>query len=503
MGYDSKIDIDHYPGIRPKKVGSHIARRFITMSQGLRQHIITTHNNSLANLVHGVGERVLYVNSALQECIKPRKGIFERKLASYRELIAKGVGWQSPVARELFPSYYRGPRQRTYQQAVESLVTLPFNAKDAKLKTFVKAEKQNLTLKPNPVPRVIQPRSPRFNVELGRYLRPVEKLIYDEIDTLFNGPTIMSHYNAFEQAKHIKAKWEQFQEPACIGLDASRFDQHVSEEALRFEHKLYDLIFKSKELRGILELQIHNHGIAVASDGYFNYEVTGSRMSGDMNTSLGNKIIMCLMAKSYLDTLDFKVEFVNNGDDCLMFCERKNLRKLKELEKYFVEFGFNIVREEPVFEMEKIVFCQTSPICCNGIWRMVRNVKTCLTKDITSINLGHNIELYRELLMSIGDCGLATCEDVPVMGSFYKMLKRFGVTTKHDTSDRGYSYYYRSSQNAYCKYKTIDDEGRLSFYNSTGIIPDVQVELEKYFDDSVWGHHNHRQVFIHIDELLQ
>lgn len=473
------------------------------MSRFLCGHTVQTHNNSLSNLVRGVGERVLFINKALDRCIKPKSGIFERKLALYRNNIAFRIGRQSPVARDLFPGYYRGPRQALYQRAVEDLVRTPVRPKDAMLKTFVKAEKLNLSLKSDPVPRVIQPRSPRFNVEVGRYLRPIEHRVYEEIDNLFKSPTIMSPYNSYEQAKHIKAKWDSFIEPVCIGLDASRFDQHVSAEALQFEHELYNRIYCSPELAWLLKLQIKNKGVAVASDGHFWYDVIGSRMSGDMNTSLGNKLLMCLMAYQYIIELNIDAKFINNGDDCLLFIEKRNLGKLLGLKPYFLEFGFNIVTEDPVYEFERVVFCQTSPICCNGIWRMVRNVKTCMTKDVTSINVGHDVTRYREVLKSIGDCGLATCADVPILGAFYRMLSRFGLSSDADFSDRGYSYYYRSSKNATCTYSTPDSEGRLSFFISNGICPDVQECIEQYFDTSVWGEHNFRQEIILISELLR
>jgi hypothetical protein len=474
------------------------------MSRFLLDHQVQTHNNSLNNLIHGVGERVLYINSQLHTCIKPRTGkIFEEKLASYRDLIATRVGRQSPVAREVFPSFYKGPRNRLYQRAVEELAMRPFRPKDAMLKTFVKAEKQNFTLKPNPVPRVIQPRSPRFNVEIGRYLRPIEHKIYSEIDHLFKSPTIMSPYNAYEQAKHIKNIWDTFRRPVCIGLDASRFDQHVSAQALRFEHELYNKIYRSAELRGLMSLQVNNFGIAQASDGYFQYKVTGSRMSGDMNTSLGNKILMCLMARGYMDSLTCRTGFVNNGDDCLLFVEQDQAYKLKGLHNYFKDFGFNIVEEKPVTEFEHIVFCQTSPVISNGIWRMVRNIKTCLTKDVTALSLGHNVELYRALMKSIGDCGNATARDVPVLGAFYSMLTRFGLGSKVDFSERGYSYYYRSSMNAKCLHNSPDDQGRYSFYLSTGLIPDAQEAIEDYFNSSVWGDHNHRQVITYLQDLIK
>jgi hypothetical protein len=203
---------------------------------------------------------------------------------------------------------------------------------------------------------------------------------------------------------------------------------------------------------------------------------------------MGNKLLMCLMSHSYLTTLGVPFEFANNGDDCLIFVERKHLKLLENMGAYYRDFGFDVVREAPVTEFEHVEFCQTRPVCVNNTWRMVRNVSVCLTKDVTSVNLGHDIECYRRLLKDIGMCGSATCADVPVLGSFYRMLERFGVSGNYMGGwDREYCYYFRSSKNASCKFNTPDAYGRYSFWLSTGISPDAQVGIESYFDTSVWG----------------
>jgi len=474
----------------------------MSMSAMLCRDNMTTHSNTLANLIHGVGERVLFVDGKGTLPIAPKEGAFN-KLVVYRDLIARIVGRQSPVTREQFAGFYTGRRYATYMRAVSGLAVSPVRPRDAHLKTFVKAEKVNLTIKPNVVPRVIQPRDPRYNVEVGRYLRPVEKKIYHAIDKLFGAPTIMSEYNAYTQAKVIKNKFDRFVDPAVIGLDASRFDQHVSQDALRFEHKLYDTIFRSSELRMLLGWQLVNHGIARATDGWFKYVKKGARMSGDMNTSMGNKVIMCLMAYSYIKSLGVTVDFVNNGDDCLMFVDRRHMSALDGLEAYFADFGFNIKRELPVYELEHIEFCQTKPVCSNGVWRMVRNVKTCLSKDVTCVNLGHNVEEYRRWLKDIGSCGLTTCADVPVLGEFYRMLIRFGLDGAYSNSaEDDYRWYKLSSRNARSVAESPDAYGRYSFWKSTGIVPDEQEELENYFANSIWGG-DKRQLIENINLLIK
>jgi hypothetical protein len=391
------------------------------------------------------------------------------------------------VTRQAFVEYYKGRRKALYQSAVDGLVLKPVRVHDSYLSTFVKAEKVNFSDKLDPAPRVIQPRRPRYNVEIGRYLLPLEHKMYDEIDGLFGSPVIMSKYNSTQQAKIIVDKWNMFTKPVCIGLDASRFDQHVSVQALQFEHGVYNDLFRSGKFAELLSWQLRNTGFARCETGKFKYVKKGSRMSGDMNTSLGNKLLMCLMAKSYIDTKKCRIEFVNNGDDCLLFLESKDLRHVADLQSYFVDFGFKIVCETPVYEVEHIEFCQCRPLYCNGIWRMVRNVKTCLLKDVTAVNLAHDTNMFRSWLFDVAGCGSAFSADVPVLGEFYRMLARFGTEGNYHDKDAAFNCYRTLSKGMHIPFDYPDDQGRFSFWMQTGLTPDAQKELENYFKNSVWG----------------
>jgi hypothetical protein len=474
----------------------------MTLGPLLGEYNMRTHNNSLSNLIRGVGERVLFTDRKLTSPIKPVEGVFLSRLASYSRFIVREIGRPSPVSRESFPEFYKGPRFAVYSRAVQSLALKPVRPTDAYLATFVKAEKHNFRLKDDPAPRVIQPRSPRYNVEVGRYLRVIEHDIYHALDKMFGSPTVFSPYNSFTQARLLRDKWDKFSQPVCIGLDASRFDQHVSRQALEFEHSVYNSVFRSPELKRLLRWQLVNRGYAKASDGEFSYVVEGSRMSGDMNTSMGNKLLMCLMAKSYLDTKAFKTEFVNNGDDCLIIVDRQNLLQLGDLKAYMQEFGFKIVTEEPVYEFEQIEFCQTKPVICNNVWRMVRNVRTCLFKDVTCITLGHDKNEYRRWLRDIGTCGLAVSSDVPVLGAFYRCLQRIGLEGQYSGSwDKEYKWYHTMSRGASNHLQCPDDQGRYSFWLSTGITPDEQLEFERLFSRVEWESDD-RQVINNLIALL-
>lgn len=145
-----------------------------------------------------------------------------------------------------------------------------------------------------------------------------------------------------------------------MGLDASRFDQHVSQDALKVEHKVWNRMTPGTcrpHLRRLLSMQLQNHGIAYLEGLKVKYTTDGCRMSGDMNTSSGNCMLMCLMLGSYLDTLKIKYRFANNGDDCVVIIDKRNLSKISNLQTWFLKMGFTMKVEKPVFEFEKIEFC--------------------------------------------------------------------------------------------------------------------------------------------------
>jgi hypothetical protein len=85
-------------------------------------------------------------------------------------------------------------------------------------KAFVKAEKINFTAKPDPAPRVIQPRDPRYNVEVGVYLRPLEHSIYRAIAEVYGGPTVMKGYSAEGVAQQMRGMWKSSAVPSRLGL---------------------------------------------------------------------------------------------------------------------------------------------------------------------------------------------------------------------------------------------------------------------------------------------
>jgi hypothetical protein len=74
---------------------------------------------------------------------------------------------------------------------------------------------------------------------VGPYVKRIEKQVYKIIAKVFDAVTVFKGLNAAKSATALRAHWDHFDDPVAIPLDASRFDQHVSEAALKYDHPFY------------------------------------------------------------------------------------------------------------------------------------------------------------------------------------------------------------------------------------------------------------------------
>lgn len=403
----------------------------------------------------------------------------------------------APITAQQFVDSYRGRKKVVYENALQELIVNESTpAEDAKVKVFIKYEKTDRTTKSDPVPRVISPRDPKFNIRLGKYLKPLEERIFKSLGKLFGHKTVMKGMDMFQVASCLKEKWDMFKHPVAVGLDASRFDQHVSVDALRFEHRTYLDCFKRKvhkdKLNRLLELQLQNHCTGYAEDGQLKYTINGTRMSGDMNTSLGNCILMVCMIHAYLDARGIKGQLANNGDDCVVFMEQADLEKFSDgLFDWFWDMGFNMAIEPSVTVFEHIEFCQCKPVFDGAKWRMCRNPFTALAKDSVLLHNEPSDDYFRLWLDAVGTGGLSIAGGMPIFQAFYQMFVRSGHNFYYDKRTRQKKYMTTLEHLPWfmrevglrgdAKVSPITDEARASFWEAYGVTPDEQLLLEDYY----------------------
>nr|AEM45990.1 RNA-dependent RNA-polymerase [Pea enation mosaic virus 2] len=432
------------------------------------------HNNSLVNLARGINERVFYTDNARTEPLQPKV-----PFPSSRELKTFRV---TPWTMDRVVESYTGSQRTRYANARDSILSNPLSPKDARVKTFVKAEKINFTAKPDPAPRVIQPRDPRFNIVLAKYIKPLEPMLYKALGKLYKYPAVAKGFNAVETGEIIAGKWRCFKDPVVVGLDASRFDQHVSVEALQFTHAVYRGFIKSREFNNLLQMMYTNRGLGSAKDGFVRYKVKGRRMSGDMDTSLGNCVLMVLLTRNLCKILGIPHELFNNGDDCIVFFDRCHLEKFNNAVKtYFADLGFKMKVEPPVDVLEKIEFCQTQPIYDGEKWRTVRCISS-IGKDCSSVISWDQLEGWWN---AIAQSGLAVCGGMPIYTSFYRWLARAG---KSGTKCQSHPLWKNEGLNWYrmrielSHEVNVTPQARRACDAGFGISPPMQVAIEALYD---------------------
>lgn len=437
----------------------------------------------IGTLTAALNERVFKcrVGNRLVEPPVARREVVQMRLGPFATLV--GRFQSTPETYDKVVEKYVGRKKTIYENAMRSLLMVPVNSRDAYLSAFVKAEK----VPPNKAPRCIQPRSPRHCLEMGRYIKHIEHRLYEDIADVFgDGPTVMKGFNVQRVGRICAAKWHSFRNPVAVGLDATKFDMHVSRWVLQWEHDIYLKIYRGNpHLRKLLDRQMYNVGRGYCADGKVKYDFTGKRCSGDMNTALGNCLIMCAMVWAYAQDRGVHIKLMNNGDDCVVFMEREDLEKFtRGLEDWFLELGFRMVAEAPVYEIEAIEFCQMHPILTSNGWTMVRNIPAAMHKDSLCLLPLRNDREMREWLGAIGDCGVSLTHGVPVTSDYYRMMRREGTKrTKFGEQLLLHAGARMLSEGIDRVEDSIIPEARYGVWVAWGILPDHQVALENRFKE--------------------
>jgi hypothetical protein len=151
------------------------------------------------------------------------------------------------------------------------------------------------------------------------------------------------------------------------------------------------------------------------------------------------------------------------------------------LTDWFLELGFNMKVEPAVSEIEKIEFCQMHPIKVGDGYIMVRNPDTSLAKDsVSKIPIGSEKDIHT-WCNSVGVGGYSAYPDIPVISALYKS---YSATVPYDLGKARNLWEETGLQRMLAgvhRKGVVSAETRCSFYVAFGILPDVQIELEKYY----------------------
>lgn len=477
------------------------------------------HDHSLVNVIRGLVERMYNVKDkninspTFNQLVKPpqavpraRKRLESSKVELLRHVKRRFQGCTRMTALEFIdacPSHLR----KRYRNALKFYLERGLRKRDAWIKLFIKFEKHNITKKKDPCPRNIQPRDPVYNLRLGMFLKPLENHVYDAIADMWGGKTVMKGMNAYDTAnaiveavQDVASKVEDVDKNGttqgwvAVGADASRFSQHVGKEMLTFEHSIYAGAYQGdpdiKELRWLLKQQLESKGTTYCQDARgvkhkVTYNTNTQRSDGDMNTGLGNCVIMCTLMHTYAKNVAGlkNVRLINNGDDVVIVMSQRDYDTFdtEHFKQWMLEMGFTMEMEEPVYKVEHIEFCQK---------KIVYTINGAVMCPMPSAMPKYTIALVDQgktdaWITEVGIAGRIFAKGVPMWGAFFG---QYPNTRRMKTSDNQMrnsgAFWLQDGLDESKLDEQITPEARVSFWEASGVTPNEQKWFEQRCRDT-------------------
>jgi hypothetical protein len=431
-----------------------------------------THTSCICN------DTIACVNRVIGETPVPTvKGVMRienslRRLWPYKTM--------APLTLEESLASFKGTKRKLYQRAYDSLLVEPLGHKDARVKAFVKAEKFDPAAKVNPDPRMIQSRDPRYNLELARFLRPLEHQVY----SLKSGglPVIAKCLNPIQRADLLRKKMGMFKNPAVLSLDCTRWDKHIHRKVLDAEHDFYQAWYPGDlHLERLLQMQKVNH--CTTSNG-LRYVVNGGRMSGDMNTALGNCVLAVAMTDAAMQQMKCHYEIIDDGDDVMVVIEQEDVARVcAALPGMFLEYGQELKIENIATEYQQVVFCQCKPTWNGKLWTMARDWRKVLSQSCCGTKHWNDPNMVPGMFGMLGDCENALHGGIPILQAFATRLRELsgGKRARMEHMDSSYQYRigsYQLGEIDRLPAAPITEEARHEFEKTWGVDINTQIAVE-------------------------
>lgn len=442
------------------------------------------------NIHRSIVDRILYEKrDGVDGLVQPAdRAIFNRRLMPFKWKLLCRVPTTIPLTRPAWVERFRGDRRyNIYKQLLEPDRLRPASRSDSNIQTFVKMEKTFLASdsryggKVDPVPRPIQPRNPRYRMDLGRFIVPAEKNIYKAINKVFGFTAIGKSLGNDEKGDLLWKYWMMFDDPVAFKVDAHRFDAHIGGTALEWEHSIYLEIFKglidTDELRDLLSWQLDYRVDGHATDGHLRWRGR-VRATGDPNTGCGNTLLSAAMWWTFLHNTRFRALF--DGDDGIIILNRGDAAIMGGVGAWFTPMGMVMTVEPMVDHFNRLLFCGCRPIHVDGGTLMVRDFWPALAKDTHSMtNLSSRV-IRESWFSSVGSAGIAIAGGVPVIQELYVKYKEWGSGRCRDDTIQENRALWLMSQDMVSQrqYGIPTEQVRVEFFKAFGIDPCQQLALE-------------------------
>lgn len=385
---------------------------------------------------------------------------------------------------------YSGRLRDRYIKAERSLrEDGPVGEQDWFLRPFLKAEKVNAAAK-FPKPRMIFPRSPRYNLALASRLKPLEHWMWGRLTSRVvlgcgEGRVVAKGLNPRQRANLIVRKFRALDDAIALEVDGKAFEAHVGEWQLKEEHGVYEAAFPGdEELSFLLRAQLELKGKLRCGA---KFSRKGGRASGDYNTGMGNSLIMLAVVGSVLKKLaPGKFDLLIDGDNAVVFLERSvSDRVLSDFASCVLNSsGHEIELGDRVDYIEGIVFGQSNPINLGGHygWTMVRDPRKVISQALSSHRWLREPTFAREWIRGVAACELSIARGVPVLQAWSLGLQARWGGPEGVRAHPHVDYFYQGAWLAGVDVVIpVSLEARQSFEKAFGLAPDEQLRWERSF----------------------
>lgn len=387
-----------------------------------------------------------------------------------------------PLSRQTFAESSLVPSKRKlYIKAAENLSLHGWRDEYATISMFQKVEPVHGESKD---PRAIQGRTPEWTVELGRFIKVIEKFLTNlDWSTVFPwappGRMWAKGLNHLQRAKLLRAKADRFVDPVFIDIDASKFDMSVEKQWLLLCHRIYVALIKGdvKTLKKLLVHQLRNYGVSRHG---IRYKRDSGRSSGDPDTGCGNSLINVTGHVAFFELLEVKWDFLCDGDDGLLILERVDLHVMESYTSFWEAVGFDMKVGDIVDQFELISFCQTRPVeVMPGKWIMCRDPVRVVQRSLYTHTMRREVEIER-LMWSVGTCELSIHSGIPILQEYALWCIRNG----RKPSDRQHIEFVQTQHQYWTlpnsgQQKPVSATARCSFERAFGIPPNEQLLIER------------------------
>lgn len=382
---------------------------------------------------------------------------------------------------------YTGKLRRRYLEAERSLrEDGPVGSSDVLLRSFVKADKFQFAKFPKP--RMIQPRSPRYNLALACWLKPFEHWLWGNLKSVGTKGVkqrrvVGKGLNPRQRAQLIVDKFNSFPDCVVFEVDGSAFEAHVDFWQLLGEHTVYETAFPGDgALKRLLNKQLHNFGVTANG---VKFSRRGGRMSGDFNTGMGNSIVMLAVVDGVLRRTGVsRFDSLVDGDNAIIFLSGSEASVVVDnFARLALELsGHEMVLEKPTRVLERVTFGQSVPVELQSGWTMVRDWRKVLSTATSSHDNLNEPRYAREWLRAVALCESSLASGVPVLWAYANHLLDVTSGVGNRVVERLVDYQYLGVRldgvGSGTRCAAPSEGARESFSRAYGITATEQLDLE-------------------------